>query len=106
LTPNNANLFNLIAWLKATCPDANHRDGRIAVDMATRACELTNWQDAASLDTLAAAYAEVGDFDQALKYQNQVLQLPFDEEANGEDVREHLRLYEAGKPIRDTKKDE
>ena len=43
------------AWLRATCPDARCRDGKLAVASATRACELTNWNDADELEVLAAA---------------------------------------------------
>ena len=50
------------AWLRATCPNEKYRDGKRAVESATRACELTDWKKAGHLDTLAAAYAECGDF--------------------------------------------
>src|SRR5262249_13404605 len=47
-----------LARFLATCRVATFRDGKRAVAEATRACELTNWKNAARLDTLAAAYAE------------------------------------------------
>ena len=43
------------AWLRATCPDAHFRDGKLAVESARRACELTGWQNAGELQVLAAA---------------------------------------------------
>jgi len=58
LDPKNAVIVNNYAWTLATCPDASLRDGKKAVVYATRACQLSNWQYAASIDTLAAAYAE------------------------------------------------
>lgn len=63
---------NQLAWLLATCPDPAVRNGDKAVERATRACELTDW-NLNSLDTLAAAYAEKGEFLQAVKYQKRIL---------------------------------
>src|SRR5262249_19208480 len=61
-----------LAWLWATGPDGV-RDGKRAVEAATRACELTDWKENEFLDTLAAAYAEVGDFDKAVEYQKKAV---------------------------------
>jgi len=53
----------------ATCPDANHRDGKKALASATKACDLTGWKDTYKLRTLVAAYSEAGDFDFAVNWQ-------------------------------------
>jgi hypothetical protein len=60
--------YNSLAWLLATCDDARYRDGQRAVELATKACDLTNWKNPAFLDTMAAAYAAVGDFDKAVDW--------------------------------------
>lgn len=88
--------FNGRAWLRATCPDAAFRDGRKAIDDAKRACSLTNSQNASYLDTLAAAYAEAGDFDSAIKTEQQAIK-------NGDSAtrRAHLASFQHRKPIRE-----
>jgi tetratricopeptide (TPR) repeat protein len=57
--------YNNRAWLWVTCPDAKDRDGRRAIEAATRACELSGWEEANDIDTLTAAYAAAGDFEAA-----------------------------------------
>ncbi len=68
------------AWIWATCPDSRYRDGKQAVESATRACELTGWKSPDELDTLAAAYAESGDFTAAAKWGQQAAEAYTDEE--------------------------
>lgn len=68
-----ATALNRRAWLRATCPDPSIRNGRAAVDDAKKACNLTKWKEAANIDTLAAAYAETGDFDSAMRYEQQAM---------------------------------
>ena len=53
--PKSVDMYNALGWLRATCPDAKYRDGVEAVRNATNACELTDWKDTDSLDTLARA---------------------------------------------------
>jgi tetratricopeptide (TPR) repeat protein len=60
--PDSPRMLDELAWLLATYPDSNVRDGAEAVRLAEHACELTNRRDAALVATLAAAYAETGDF--------------------------------------------
>jgi tetratricopeptide (TPR) repeat protein len=62
-----------LARVLATCNDPNSRNGKWAVDEATRACELTHWQDPDCLDTLAAACAESEDFPNAIKWQTRAI---------------------------------
>ena len=85
--------------LMAACPEAKFRDGKGAVKFATRACELTKWKDPLSLNTLAAAQAEAGDFDAAVKSQKKAIELLTDERQK-DDYRSRLALYQAKKPYR------
>jgi hypothetical protein len=59
-------MLDELAWLLATYPDSSSRDGGEAVRLAERACTLTNRRVPALLATLAAAYAENGDFSRAV----------------------------------------
>ena len=97
LDPNFARAYHALARLWATCPEESFRDGKQAVELATRACELAEWKDANMLATLAAAYAEVGDFDKAVEWQEKAIQLyaNADDRKKGE---ERLKLYKEKKP--------
>jgi tetratricopeptide (TPR) repeat protein len=64
--PDDVFLLNRLGWLLATSPEDSVRDGPRAVTVAERAVRLTSRTDATSLDTLAAAYAEAGSFDEAV----------------------------------------
>jgi len=87
---------NNLAWILATCPDGSLRDGKTAVGHATKACELTGFQDAGYLDTLAAAHAEAGEFDEAVKRAKEAFQLADEKEKAA--LIERLKLYESKKP--------
>lgn len=92
---------NHLAWLLATCPKDAFRNGAKAVEHARRAAVLSNWKDPGVLDSLAAAYAEAGDFDSAVKWQNQALSFADYEKAVGDEGRARLQLYIEHKPYRD-----
>jgi tetratricopeptide (TPR) repeat protein len=95
--------LNSLAWLRATCPEAEMRNGKEAVKLALKACELSEWKNWSIIDTLAAAYAEQGDFDRAITYQKQVLQIG--KSANEFDkMKEHLALYQQHRPYREVDK--
>jgi hypothetical protein len=71
------------------------------VDAARRACELTDWKVASYIDTLGAAYAESGDFEQAIEYEKKAQQDPAFAKAHGEAARQRLKHYEAHQPYRE-----
>lgn len=88
--------LNSRAWLLATCPDENLRNAKQAVEDATKACELSSWNDGIRLETLAAAYAACSRFDEAVRWQEQALSLA--PEAQKAERKERLQLYRDNKP--------
>jgi tetratricopeptide (TPR) repeat protein len=99
LNPDNAFLHNNKAWILATCPDDAVRNGELAVEHATKACDLTDWSNFAYVDTAAAAHAEAGDFEAAVKWQEEAIRLGGG--AYSQDFQKRLRLFKAGKPYRE-----
>lgn len=100
LAPHDADVLNNLAWLRATCPDDSERDGKAAVDAATQACALTKWKNIHELDTLAAAYAEAGDFDRAVNFEKRALS-GFSGQPR-KDAEARLALYREHKPYHET----
>jgi tetratricopeptide (TPR) repeat protein len=99
LNPDPAELdsYNNIAWDFATHQEHTSRDGKAAVLFATKACEITTYTNTQFLDTLAAAYAESGDFDSAVKWQSKAIELLSDAKEK-EDYGTRLKLYQDKKP--------
>jgi tetratricopeptide (TPR) repeat protein len=100
--PENVVLLNRAAWILATAADEETRNGPRAIDLAQRAVRLTGHKDATSLDTLAAAQAEVGRFDDAAQTGEAALALA---RANGEgalvaELEQRLALYRRREKIR------
>jgi tetratricopeptide (TPR) repeat protein len=100
LTPEFPNPYKNLAWLLATCPQAEFRDGARAVAHAQKALQLVKHQEAEWLGILAAAHAEAGAFDQAVHWQTQCLERSPAEKKRELEAR--LDLYRAGQPFRDT----
>jgi len=98
--PDFARAHDQLARLLASCPDDEVHDTTRAIDYATKACELTQWQDASYLTTLATAHAEAGDFHSAVSRQKQAISLygRKDDESLPPDYLARLRLYESSKP--------
>ena len=91
-------MINGAAWWFATSKDDRVRNGKRAVELAGKACELTHWELPSYLDTLAAAYAEAGSFTEAVTWQEKALQSPGFAKFSGEGAQQRLQLYRAGKP--------
>jgi len=93
--PDDGRFLNTAAWALATHPDDAVRDGARAVTLAERALAAQPG-DASVIDTLAAAFAESGDFDRAVATQERAVALSDDAE-----LQEHLTTLQQGRPIRE-----
>ena len=85
-----------------TCPKSEIRNGTEAIRLATQACQITKRQNTEMLDTLAAAYAEAGQFAEAVPTAQKAIALA---QAAGQPdlaarLQAELKQYEAGLPIR------
>jgi tetratricopeptide (TPR) repeat protein len=85
------------AWDLATRGDARQRNGRQALRTAKLVCQATNFNAPQGLDVLAAAYAELGQFEEAVKWQRQALRLlPAELPADiRRGMEERLHLYQS-----------
>ena len=99
LEPSEPNGLNELAWLLATHPEPSIRNGAAAVRLALEGCERTRFEDEIILDTLAAAYAEAGDYARAVEFQKRAIALA--PEAAVEEEKLRLALYERGEPYRE-----
>jgi Flp pilus assembly protein TadD len=97
--PDNAAVQNEIAWLLSTAPQDQLRDGQRAIKLARKACELTNFESAQFLDTLAAAHAEVGEFKAAITWSQKAISLTTDD-ADRASLTQHLENFKANRPWR------
>ena len=103
LHPRNVTLARILsdrAWFRATCPNASFRNGQQAVKDAKAACSIMIWKDEQMIDTLAAAYAETGDFNSAVQYSSQALAVKGISPDSTKLFQRHLALFQQRKPIR------
>lgn len=120
LQPKNQSVLNNLAWVLATSPQDDLRDGKRSVELALRACEETEYQAAYILSTLGAAYAESGDFEKAIEWSTKAVELTekelqeqieqetdeakieeLKEQAQIEQLKDELKHYQEGKPFRE-----
>ena len=98
------NLLNNLAWVLSTSPVDDVRDGKRAVELALKACEVSNYEKPHILSTLAAAYAESGDFKNAVKWANKAVEIG--REDIQEQLEHELKSYSKKKPWRENKGDD
>jgi hypothetical protein len=82
-----------IAWFLLNCPDRSYRDAHQAVRDAASACRLIGWRDEEMIDLLAIAYAETGDFDSAVRYEEKALAIKGVKSDDAKRLQRHLDSF-------------
>jgi len=102
IDPDFASAQNKLAWVLATSGDASIRDGAEAVRWAEKVCASTQYRAPETLDSLAAAYAEAGNFDKAVTTAEKAIQLSQERGSSefAEEIRERLEVYRQGRAYR------
>ncbi|MDB6124661.1 MAG: Tetratricopeptide 2 repeat protein [Pedosphaera sp.] len=99
--PKNSHAYNNLAWFRATCPVASIRNGKEALEAAQEACALTRGKNATVIDTLAAAYAEVGNFNQAILSEKHAIKMGGVPEKRRRHMKQALLSFEQHQPYRE-----
>jgi len=101
--PTDSAVANNLAWLLATSTDPQVRNGPEAVDLAEKAVKSPGGHNARFLDTLAAAYAEVGRFEEAIATAQEARNLAKSAFENrlAEEIARRLDVYQARRAIRE-----
>ena len=100
-----AEALNDRAWFLAVCRARAGRNGARAVADATEACRLTRWKQRNIIDTLAAAYAEKGEFDKAIETERKAIGMAWHDRPARTSYQRHLAAFERHQPWRITATD-
>jgi Flp pilus assembly protein TadD len=103
VNPGDVTVASNLAWVLATSPEKMNRNGYRAVQLAERACKATAYKSPPLLDTLAVAYAETAQFDQAIRTTLQAIEIVrSNPKASTATLESRLKLYRAGRPYRES----
>lgn len=105
LNPEQPNILNNVAWLKAVFTKERFYDPDEAVNLARKACEITDYQETTFIDTLSICYAAKGEFEKAIATAEKALDLAENKNQQQvvKEIQEHLLLFKAGKSYRQEK---
>ena len=95
-------VLNNLAWVLATSPDDSLRNGKRSIELATEAASLSDYKEPYILSTLAAAYAEAGDFEAAIEWSKKAIDLGRrGEHDNVKQLEQELNSFEKKEPWRE-----
>ncbi len=95
---DRSGILNNLSWVLSTSPDDSIRNGKRALELGLKACELTNYEKQHILSTLAAAYAEVGEFEKAIEWSEKAVKIAKEkEDVQLEQYESELETYKSGK---------
>jgi tetratricopeptide (TPR) repeat protein len=100
LDAEDTGVLNNLAWVLATSPDDPVRNADRSIELGTKACELTKYQKPHILSTLAAGYAEKGDWETAKKWSAKAVELGAKDDVE-EQLKKELESYKEKKPWRE-----
>jgi tetratricopeptide (TPR) repeat protein len=99
---DRSGILNNLSWVLSTTPNDALRDGKRALEYAIEACKLTDYKAPHILSTLAAAHAEIGEFDQAVEWSQKGVELARETNATQlEQLENELKSYQEKKPWRE-----
>jgi tetratricopeptide (TPR) repeat protein len=101
IDPEDTHVLNNYAWVLATSPEDEVRNAERSIELGLKACELTKYEKPHILSTLAAGYAEKGDYAMAKKWSGKAVELGSKEEEIDSQLKKELESYEQGKPWRE-----
>jgi protein O-mannosyl-transferase len=103
IQPDNGNAMSNLAWVFATSPDDSLRDGTKAVQLASEALRISGRRIAILFRTLAAAYAEVGDYSKAIETAQEGADLANSQGNSGlaTELQGNIAIYQTQRPLRD-----
>jgi len=101
LDPNDTGVLNNLAWVLATSPDDPVRNAKRSLECSLKACELTKYEKPHILSTLAAGYAEQGDWETAIKWSGKAVELGVEEVMVDDQLKKELQSYKDKKPWRE-----
>jgi tetratricopeptide (TPR) repeat protein len=101
IQPKDSSLLNNLAWVLATSPDDNVRNAKRSIEFGELAAKETDYKQAHILSTLAAGYAESGDFAKAREWSQKAVDLGSEDKETAEQLKKELASYQAEKPWRE-----